>query len=243
MKRIAVFAACLVLVSTLAVAKENDTTKLDSFEKKLGYAMGADVGKYFRGFGEDIDFNAVMLGLADGYKGDALLLTQEEVVEVQKKFAERLQKKQAEALAAMKEKNLAAGKAFLEENKQKKGVQVTESGLQYEFLEKGKGALPKADDVVTVDYVGTLIDGTEFDSSISRGEPVAFRANQVIPGWTEILQLMPVGSKVRVVIPAELAYGERGVMPKIEPNSVLVFEITLHSIEEKEAPKEEPKKE
>ncbi len=243
MKRIAVFAACLVLVSTLAVAKENDTTKLDSFEKKLGYAMGADVGKYFRGFGEDIDFNAVMLGLADGYKGDALLLTQEEVVEVQKKFAERLQKKQAEVLAAMKEKNLAAGKAFLEENKQKKGVQVTESGLQYEFLEKGKGALPKADDVVTVDYVGTLIDGTEFDSSISRGEPVAFRANQVIPGWTEILQLMPVGSKVRVVIPAELAYGERGVMPKIEPNSVLVFEITLHSIEEKEAPKEEPKKE
>ncbi len=243
MKRIAVFAACLALVSTLAVAKENDTTKLDSFEKKLGYAMGADVGKYFRGFGEDIDFNAVMLGLADGYKGDALLLTQEEIVEVQKKFAERLQKKQAEALAVLKEKNLAAGKAFLAKNKEKKGVQVTESGLQYEFLEKGQGALPKADDVVTVDYVGTLIDGTEFDSSISRGEPVVFGVNQVIPGWTEILQLMPVGSKVRVVVPAELAYGERGVMPKIEPNSVLVFEITLHSIEEKEAPKEEPKKE
>ncbi len=249
MKRIVVFAACLALVSTLAVAKENDTSALDSFAKKLGYAMGADVGKYFRNFGEDINFDAFLAGVTAGYKGEKLLLTQEEIVEVQKEFSQRMQQKQAAALTAMKEKDLAAGKEFLAKNKEKDGVTVTDSGLQYEFIKKGEGALPQADDVVKVDYVGTLIDGTEFDSSISRGEPVVFAVNQVIPGWVEALQLMPVGSKVRVVLPAELAYGEQGVMPKIEPNSVLVFEITLHSIEKKpeetvnkEAVVEEPKK-
>ena len=108
---------------------------------------------------------------------------------------------------------------------------VTESGLQYQFVTKGEGAVPKADDQVKVHYAGSLIDGTEFDSSIARGEPVVFGVNQVIAGWSEALQLIPVGSKIKLVIPSQLAYGEQGVMPKIEPNSVLVFDVELLGIE------------
>jgi len=132
----------------------------------------------------------------------------------------------------MIEKNKAAGQAFLEENKKKEGVMVTESGLQYEVLKGADGPKPKESDTVKVDYIGTLVDGTEFDSSIKRGEPAVFGVGQVIPGWSEALQMMEVGSKYRVVIPSELAYGEAGAPPVIEPNSVLVFEIDLLGIEE-----------
>lgn len=232
MKRIVVsLAACLVILPAMAMSEEKAKPALDTFEKKLSYAMGADVGKYFRGLGKDIDFETLVYGITDGFAESELALTQEEIVMVQQEFGARLQAKQAAELEAMKEKNLAAGKTYLEENKKKEGVVVTESGLQYEFLTKGEGALPKAEDQVKVDYVGTLIDGTEFDSSIKRGEPVVFGVGQVIPGWSEALQLIPVGSKVRLVIPSDLAYGEQGVMPKIEPNAVLVFEVTLHAIE------------
>lgn len=124
------------------------------------------------------------------------------------------------------------GEEFLAENKKKEGVVTTESGLQYEILEKGEGPMPKSTDRVKVDYVGTLIDGTEFDNSIKRGEPAIFGVDQVIPGWSEALQLMEVGSKCRLVIPSELAYGDRGAPPVIEPNSVLVFEVNLLAIEE-----------
>jgi FKBP-type peptidyl-prolyl cis-trans isomerase len=150
----------------------------------------------------------------------------------QEEFAATLQAEQEAQLEEMKQKNSAAGQAYLEENKNKEGISTTDSGLQYEVLVAGDGEKPAAEDTVKVDYVGTLIDGTEFDSSIKRGEPVTFPVGQVIPGWTEALLLMPVGSKYRVTIPANLAYGEAGAPPVIEPNSVLVFEIDLLSIEE-----------
>ena len=131
------------------------------------------------------------------------------------------------------EKNIAEGKKFLEDNAKRDGVTVTDSGLQYEVLSEGKGDKPKAEDVVTVHYVGTLIDGTEFDSSIARGEPTSFPLNQVIPGWTEGVQLMPVGAKYKFVIPSDLAYGENGAST-IPGNAVLVFEVELLDIEASE---------
>lgn len=229
---VALVAICLALLPGLGSAEEkSEKPKLDNFSNKLSYAMGTDVGKYFRGLGKEINFEALVYGLTDGYAGTELAMNQEEIVMVQKEFGAMLQARQAAELEQMKEKNKTAGAAYLEENKKKEGVLVTASGLQYQFIKKGEGAMPKPTDQVKVDYVGTLIDGTEFDSSIKRGEPVVFGVNQVIPGWSEALQLMPVGSKVKLAIPANLAYGEQGVMPKIEPNAVLLFEVDLLGIE------------
>jgi peptidylprolyl isomerase/FKBP-type peptidyl-prolyl cis-trans isomerase FklB len=235
MKRlVALFAACVVSIPGVLLAEEKAVEKptLETATQKLSYAMGTDVGRYFRGLGNEIDFEALVYGINDGFTDAELALSQEEIVTIQKDFAGKMQAKQAADLEAMKEKNLAAGQAFLEANKAKDGVMVTESGLQYQFLTKGEGPIPQPTDQVKVDYVGSLVDGTEFDSSIKRGEPVVFGVNQVIPGWSEALQLIPVGSKVRLFIPSDLAYGEQGVLPKIEPNSVLVFEVDLLGIEE-----------
>jgi len=190
------------------------------------------VGNYFKGIDDEIDFEALMQGLTDAFEGKDPKLGAEEIAAVQKEFGEKMQARQQEQMATMKEENKKKGEAYLDENKEKEGVVTTESGLQYEQLEKGEGPKPEATDKVKVDYVGTLIDGTEFDSSIKRGEPAIFGVNQVIPGWSEALQLMEVGSKYRLVIPAELAYGEKGAPPVIEPNSVLVFEVDLLGIEE-----------
>jgi FKBP-type peptidyl-prolyl cis-trans isomerase len=126
---------------------------------------------------------------------------------------------------------LAEGLAYLEENKKKEGVIVTDSGLQYQIIKQGEGEKAKLTDQVKVEYVGTLIDGTEFDSTVKRGEPAVFQVNQVIKGWGEALQLMNAGTKLHLVIPSELAYGENGAAPKIEPNAVLVFDVELLSIE------------
>lgn len=233
MKRIiALFAACVVSVPVMLFAQEAaEEPKLETFSQKLSYAMGSDVGRYFNKLGDEIDFEALVRGITDGFTEAELAMSQEEIVMVQKEFGAKLQAKQQAELEAMKKKNLEEGKAYLQENKKKEGVIETESGLQYEFLTKGEGPMPKLEDQVKVDYVGSLIDGTEFDSSVAHGEPIVFAVNQVIPGWKEAMQLIPVGSKVRLVIPSELAYGEQGVMPRIEPNSVLVFEVELLSIE------------
>ena len=232
MKRIiALFAVCLMCPALALAEGKADAPKLETFNQKLSYSMGTDVGKYFKGLGEDIDFDLLVKGLTDGYAGGELALSPEEIVAVQQEFGAKLQAKQAEEMEAMKSRNLAAGQTYLEENKKKEGVIVTESGLQYQFVTKGEGAVPKIDDQVKVHYAGSLIDGTEFDSSIARGEPVVFGVNQVIPGWSEAMQLIPVGSKVKLVIPSQLAYGEQGVMPKIEPNSVLIFDVELLGIE------------
>lgn len=205
---------------------------LETNKDKVSYSIGLDLGKYLTNMKGKIDYEILKQGIDDGFSGAEPRLGQEEMAAAQQEFAAALQVEQEAKLEEMKQKNIAAGQVYLEDNKAKEGVVTTDSGLQYEVLVAGAGQKPTPEDTVKVDYVGTLIDGTEFDSSITRGEPVTFPVGQVIPGWTEALQLMPVGSKYRVTIPASLAYGEAGAPPVIEPNSVLVFEIDLLGIEE-----------
>ena len=234
MKRlIGMMTVCLLMIPIGLLAgeqgKKNDGLK--TFQEKLSYSMGVDVGSYFKGIGEDIDYNTLVQGIEDGFKGNKKRLSNEEMAAIQKEFSQKMKARQAENLKKLKESNKKLGDAYLAENKKKPGVITTKSGLQYEILKKGNGQRPKATDKVKVDYVGKLIDGTEFDNSIKRGEPAVFGVDQVIPGWSEALQLMDVGSKYRLVIPPDLAYGEHGAPPVIEPNSVLIFEVKLLAIE------------
>jgi len=228
----AVLGLCLVVPAvTFAADKAGKKVVPGSFEEKLSYSMGFEVGNYFKGAGGDIQQKLLIQGIKDAYDGGKPALTPEEMAGVQKQFAVKMQEKQKAEMAAMLVKNKEAGDAYLENNKQKAGVKVTESGLQYEVLKAGEGPKPTSADRVKVHYVGTLIDGKEFDNSIKRGEPAVFGVGQVIKGWSEAMQLMNVGSKYRLVIPSDLAYGEKGVSPSIQPNSVLVFEVELLGIE------------
>ena len=203
-----------------------------SFEDKLSYSMGFEVGNYFKGAGGDIQKEFLITGIEDAFKGGKSALTEEEMLAVKKEFATKMQAKQMAKLEEMKASNKAAGEAYLVENKKKKGVIVTESGLQYEIIKQGEGKKALPSDTVKVEYVGKLINDTEFDSTAKHGQPAEFQVEQVIKGWSEALQLMNAGTKLHLVIPAELAYGENGAAPMIEPNSVLVFDVELLSIAE-----------
>jgi FKBP-type peptidyl-prolyl cis-trans isomerase len=170
--------------------------------------------------------------MADAQSGTDTLLTQDEMMTALQTFQTTMMERQQAKAEREASENITAGEAFLAENASKEGVMVTESGLQYKVITEGSGPKPQATDQVTVHYRGTLLDGTEFDSSYSRGEPATFGLNQVIPGWTEGVQLMNVGSKYEFYIPANLAYGERGAGASIGPNSTLIFEVELISIGE-----------
>jgi FKBP-type peptidyl-prolyl cis-trans isomerase len=201
-----------------------------SFEDKLSYSMGFEVGTYFKSAGGDIQKEFLLIGIEDAFKGSQPVMSAEDMLTVKKEFAAKMQARQTAKLDEMKAKNKAAGEAYLAENKNKKGVKVTASGLQYEVIKKGEGKNAGPSDSVKVEYTGKLINGTEFDSTAKRGEPAEFQVDQVIKGWSEALQLMNPGSKLHLVIPADLAYGENGAAPMIEPNSVLVFEVEMLSI-------------
>lgn len=232
-KIVSLFVAGLFLMPLCIQADDKAAeSPFKTSNEKLSYSMGLDLGNYLKSMGNELDLDTLKSGIEDGFTGAEPKMSQEELAAVQEEFAAKMKAKQEEQLAAMMEKNKAAGQAFLDENKKKEGVKVTESGLQYEVITAAEGPKPKETDTVKVDYTGTLVDGTEFDSSVKRGEPAIFGVDQVIPGWGEALQLMKVGSKYRVVIPSDLAYGETGAPPVIEPNSVLVFEIDLLAIEE-----------
>ncbi|MEH6551882.1 MAG: FKBP-type peptidyl-prolyl cis-trans isomerase [Pseudomonadales bacterium] len=203
-------------------------------EQKLSYGMGMNLGGQLGGSGFDVDIDALTAGITDGIAGNDPQIAEDVLLEASKNVMATLQAKaEAEAAVAGGE-NESAGLAYLAENATKEGVVTTETGLQYKVLVAGDGAMPTAEDTVTVNYKGTLIDGTEFDSSYSRGEPASFPVNAVIAGWTEALQLMKVGSKYELYIPSELAYGNGGTGP-IGPNSTLIFEVDLLSIAEQVA--------
>jgi len=218
MKLKLILAVCMVLTASVVFAE--DKLELKTQKDKLGYAIGVDIGNSFKKSEMDIDPDILVRGIKDILAGRTPLMTDLEIREI-------LMAAQLDIQAKRIEKN----KAFLAENKKKQGVKVLPSGLQYKVITEGKGKKPKTTDTVTVNYKGTLVDGTEFDSSYKRGQPATFTVNGVIKGWIEALQLMKEGSKWQLVIPADLAYGEQG-RPGLPPNSVLIFEVELISVKE-----------
>jgi len=205
--------------------------KLDTPKNRISYTIGVNIGQDFKGQEMDIDPDALLLGLTDLLAGKELKLTDEEMAQEIQAFQQQMQAKMMAAMEEMATKNKTEGEAFLAENAKQEGVVVTESGLQYKVLEPGEGDAPGANDVATVHYRGTLIDGTQFDSSYDRGQPATFPVGGVIAGWTEALQLMKPGAKWQLFIPAELAYGERGAGQDIGPNATLLFDVELISVE------------
>lgn len=224
---------CGLILAAFTLTLNAWATELTTEEQKLGYIIGMDIGKSLREQNTQVDLDTLMEAISATYKGEALALTDEEAATIRKEYVEKRQAEQQAQTAAAGQANLAEGQKFLAENKTKEGVQVTESGLQYKVVTEGDGAKPKAEDTVKVHYRGTLLDGTEFDSSYARNQPISFALNRVIAGWTEGVQLMPVGSKYMFYIGPELAYGESGGGP-IPPNSTLIFEVELLDIEEAE---------
>jgi FKBP-type peptidyl-prolyl cis-trans isomerase FklB len=210
-----------------------DVPALKSQKEKLSYALGMDLGNQFRRQATNVDPALLYQGLKDALAGGKTLLTEEEARAVIAVLQNEMAKKQAEAAKILAEKNKEEGEAFLSANKSKEGVVTLPSGLQYKILTKGEGSKPTADDTVACHYRGTLIDGTEFASSYKGNQPATFAVKGVIKGWTEALQLMTVGSKWQLWIPAELAYGERARSNLIGPNSTLIFQVELISIQGK----------
>jgi FKBP-type peptidyl-prolyl cis-trans isomerase len=194
--------------------------------ERLGYAIGLTVGGSLKRLQAEIDLEALKLGVQDTLADKKPRLTQKQMAEV----LEKMQDAHAKRMEELPEKNRKKGEAFLAANGKLEDVTTTKSGLQYKVLKRGAGASPKATDRVKVHYRGTLIDGTEFDSSYKRGQPATFAANRVIAGWTEALQLMKIGGKYRLFIPADLAYGKRGAGQTIGPNCTLIFEVELLDI-------------
>ena len=205
-------------------------TVLKTEKDKLSYALGMDIGGSMKSQSIDIDADKFAQGVKDMVEGNKALLTNDEFQATMSKFQQEMVAKQAEQGKIIGERNKAEGEAFLAENRKKEGVVTTDSGLQYIVLKEGAGDSPKATDTVSVHYKGSLINGTEFDSSYSRNQPASFPVNGVIPGWTEALQLMKTGAKWKVFIPSDIAYGERGAGQQIGPNATLIFEVELLSI-------------
>jgi FKBP-type peptidyl-prolyl cis-trans isomerase FkpA len=204
------------------------TASLTSDNAKVSYGIGTQFANDMKNRGMDVDMKAFNLAVEDVYKGKKNRLTDNELRTAFQKVSEEMIKKQMDKA----KENSKIGEDYLAKNKGKEGVKVTASGLQYKVLKEGTGITPKATDVVKVHYRGTLIDGTEFDSSYKRNQPAEFQLNQVIPGWTEGLQLMKVGSKYQLTIPGNLAYGERGNQG-IPGNSVLIFDVELLDVKQK----------
>lgn len=227
--------ACNEETSTQEVAEASTSVALENSGQRLSYGIAYGLGQRMVADGVPMDVNAFAAGLRDAVDGAEPRLTQEEIQAEMMAYQEKAQAEAQAAQAAAAEANQAASEAFLSENAAREGVVVTDSGLQYEILEQGEGVKPQADDVVEVNYRGTLVDGTEFDSSYKRGESVKFGVGQVIPGWTEALQLMPAGSKWKLYIPSDLAYGAGGAGGAIGPNAALVFEVELISVLENDA--------
>jgi FKBP-type peptidyl-prolyl cis-trans isomerase len=217
--------ATLFTVQALAQGPTLDTDK-----KKFSYTVGVNIGQSLKQDHLDVDVEVLNRAIADVLGGAQLKMTPEQMQAAVQQFQTQ-QAQQREAKAA---ENLKKGQEFLADNKKKPGIVQTASGLQYQVIKEGTGRKPKDDDVVVVNYRGTLLDGTEFDSSYSRGQPATFPVNGVIKGWREVLPLMKEGSKYKVFVPSDLAYGANGAGP-IEPNSLLTFDIELLSIQSKPA--------
>lgn len=218
------------------------TPALGDLRSKASYALGMNIGNNLRGQMIDVDPDLLARGLKDGLTGGKTLMTEDQMRDALTQFGASVRAKQEEKKKEEGEANKKEGETFLAANKTKEGVVTLPSGLQYKIITQGTGPKPTAADTVVCNYRGTLINGTEFDSSYKRGEPSSFPVSGVIKGWTEALQLMPAGSKWQLFVPPDLAYGERGAGADIGPNATLIFEVELVSIQPKETqPKEQPK--
>ncbi|MGY4877781.1 FKBP-type peptidyl-prolyl cis-trans isomerase [Vreelandella aquamarina] len=217
------------LLSTLLVAPFAAAAP-ETDEERLAYSLGVTLGESMQADIADLDVDTFTTAMRDVFEGNELALSDEEMAQALASFQEQAMAEREAEAAAIAEANREQGAEFLEENAEREEVTVTDSGLQYEVLESGDGATPGAEDTVEVHYEGTLLDGTVFDSSLERGESVSFRADQVIEGWQEALQMMSVGDTWMLYIPSDLAYGERGQGP-IGPNEVLTFRVELLGIE------------
>ena len=222
-----VFLSVFLSASLVTPLLADDSTNVLSDEKsKVSYAIGMSIGHNFQQQKVDVDLDLVLRGMKDMQSGGATLLTVPEMQSTLRAFQQEMMAKQMKARQELAETNKALGAAFLATNKDNPDVVTLPDGLQYKVLTNGTGAIPAATDTVTVNYRGTLLDGTEFDSSYKRGQPASFPVGGVIPGWTEALEKMPVGSKWQLFIPSELAYKEQGSR-SIPPNSTLIFEVEL----------------
>jgi FKBP-type peptidyl-prolyl cis-trans isomerase len=214
-----------MLAATLSVSAV--ASELESPEDRISYTIGMDIGRSLAEQDMDLNLDLLVEALQATYRGEDTRLTEEEALAERDAFMQRRQQEMQAQQSQEAERNLEAGQAFLAENRERDEVTETASGLQYRVIEEGSGRSPSETDRVTVHYRGTLIDGTEFDSSYGRGEPATFALNQVIPGWTEGVQLMQEGATYEFFIPADLAYGEQGRPGPIGPNSTLIFEVEL----------------
>ncbi len=226
----AILAVTVLLFAAGGCVAQEKASELKDTREKVSYGIGMSMGKDFASQGIDVDAGLLAQGLKDALSGEGTLMTDEEAQAVLMAFQQEMMAKQQALAAEQAEKNLKEGEAFLAENGKKEGVTTLPSGLQYKVLEEGSGRTPGKDDTVEVHYRGTLIGGTEFDSSYGRGEPATFPVGRVIKGWTEALQLMKEGAKWQLVIPSSLAYGEQGAGAAIGPNSTLLFDVELLSI-------------
>jgi FKBP-type peptidyl-prolyl cis-trans isomerase len=227
----AAVAASLLAMPTLTHAAD-DSLKTD--QDKTSYSMGVDMGRNLHQQGIDIEPDVLAQGVKDGIAGGNLKMTDDEMKATMQAFIAKMREKMQAKQAADGADNQKKGEVYLAENKKKDGWKTTASGLQYKIITTGTGEKPKPSDTVVTNYRGTKIDGTEFDSSYKRGEPAEFPVDQVIPAWTEALQMMPVGSKWQLAVPPNLAYGENGP-PQIGPNAVLLFDVELLGIKKADA--------
>ena len=235
----ALLATLVVFITAAALAAEDKPATvarpaLETTVQKVSYVIGIDLGRNFKGQGIEVDMELLLRGIRDGMAGGEMLLTGDEMREIMTEFQREMTARREDQMKELGGKNQAEAGKFFAENKGKPGVETLASGLQYKVLKAGTGKTPKLTDTVTAHYRGTLLDGTEFDSSYRRGEPAVFPVSGVIRGWTEALQLMKEGAKWQLFIPADLAYGPRGGPPVIGPNAALIFEVELVSIGEPE---------
>lgn len=241
MKKGFLFLAVVSLVVSISFLRAENGQKnekekkqvLESQKDKISYSIGWDIGNSFKKQSLEINPDILFGGIKDALSGKNPQMDEKQMGETMMNFQKEMMAKRTEAQKNIGEKNKKEGEEFLAKNKNNKGVTSLPSGLQYRVIKEGTGKIPKLNDTVTVHYKGTLIDGTEFDSSYKRGEPAKFPVSGVIKGWTEALQLMKVGSKWELFIPSNLAYAERGAGNSIGPNAVLIFNVELLSIEGK----------
>lgn len=221
----------LGLLALPASAQERPTLKTQ--KDKMSYAVGLEFARSIQGQGIEVDPNLVVIGLNDALSGGKSLMTEEDLRATMIAIQDGVKQKQMQAMTKAAEENKKAGEAFLAENAKKEGVVALPSGLQYKILKAGEGKKPTDTDTIACNYRGTFLDGTEFDSSYGTGKPAIFGIKGVIAGFGEALKLMPVGSKWQLFVPSKLAYGERGANNVIGPNSTLIFEVELVSIQDK----------